>query len=100
MEDGMTEEEQLATGPTLASSYQYLYKPLAADGTKTAVLLLNQDEDALDLTLDFADVPGLKCSTCNVRDIWNHKDLGPAEGTFVAKGVGSHDCAFLILTPA
>merc|ERR1712113_54673 len=88
------------TGPVVAESWQYLYKPLDAYGTKTAVLLMNQGDIETDLTLDFADIPGLKCTTCNVRDIWNHEDLGSAEGTFVAKAVGSHDCAFLILTPA
>jgi len=98
MERSMTEDEKMATGATMAPSFQYLYKPLATDGSKTAVLLMNQGDAAVDLTLDFADVPGLKCKTCTVRDIWNHKDLGSAAGTFVAKSVGSHDCAFLILT--
>jgi len=100
MERTMTEEEKLATGATIAPSFQYLYKPLTYDGSKTAVLLMNQGDAAVDLTLDLADVPGLKCTTCKVRDIWNHKDLGTAAGSFVAKGVGSHDCAFLIITNA
>merc|ERR1712217_965578 len=98
MDRSMTEDEKRQTGPTIAPSFQYLYKPLTADGTKTAVLLMNQGNAPVDLTLDFADVPGLKCTTCKVRDIWNHKDLGSASGSFVAKNVGSHDCAFLIIS--
>lgn len=100
MEKTMSEEERLSTGPTLAPSFQYLYKPLQSDGAKTAVLLMNHDENATDLTLDFADVPGLACTTCHVRDIWGRKDLGTFTKSFIARGVASHDCAFLIVTPA
>lgn len=100
MEKSMTEEERKATGPTVAPSFQYFYKPMEAGGAKTAVLLMNHGDAASDLTLDFADIPGVSCSNCHVRDIWNHKDLGSSHGSFLAKGVGSHDCAFLIITPA
>lgn len=100
MEKGMTEEERMATGPIWVPEFQYLYKPMEAGGAKTAILLMNQGSSAVDLTLNFADVPGLTASAYKVRDIWNHKDLGTAHGTFVAKGVGSHDCTFLVITPA
>merc|ERR1711879_939646 len=100
MEKGMTQAQRMATGPTLAPSWQYLYKPLTADGTKTAVLMMNHGDSAVDLTLNFIDIPGVQCTTCNVRDIWNHKDLGSSKTSFVAKAVGPHDCAFVIITPA
>merc|ERR1712039_345631 len=75
VERGMTEEQRLAMGPTVSASFQYLYKPLTWDGTKTAVLLLNSDGSTQNLTLTLADVPGLT-GPCDVRDIWEHNDLG------------------------
>lgn len=100
MEKGMTEEQKKATGPTIAPSWQYLYKPLKYDGTSVAVLLMNSGDTSADLALDFADIPGLKCKTCNVRDIWNHRDLGTFSKSHVAKDVGSHDSTFLVITTA
>lgn len=100
VEKGMTEEERMATGPAFAPSFQYLYKPLEAAGLKTAVLLMNHDTSDADLSFDFADVPGVTCKKCNVRDIWNYQDLGSFSTSFVAKGVASHDSFFLVITPA
>jgi len=96
----MTVEEMQSVGPLAASAWQYFYKPMAWDGTKTAVLLMNHINATVDLSLSFSDVPGLACSKCHVRDIWHHADLGAFEGTFKATAVGAHDCVFLILTPA
>jgi len=96
VQKGMTESERALVGPTDAPSFQYFYKPMP--GGKTAVLLMNHGDTAVDLTLDFSDIPGVKCSTCHVRDIWNRKDLGSMQGSFVAKSVGSHDCAFVIIS--
>lgn len=98
MAKGMTEEERQATGPTLAPSFQYLYKPMP--GGKTAVLLMNSGDSAADLEFDFKDVPGLSCTSCHIRDIWAQKDAGVATNSYVAKSVGSHDCAFFILSPS
>lgn len=64
---------------------------------KVAVLLMNNAGSAQDLTLNFADVPGLSCSKCSVRDIWALKDLGSFQGSYVSKGQASHDAAFLML---
>lgn len=72
---------------------------MEANGAKIAVLLINNGDDDADLTLDFADVPGIACSSCNVRDIMNHKDLGIMKSSYTAKAVASHDCAFVIITP-
>merc|ERR1712232_1162749 len=92
----MTEEQKQATGPMVSATWQYLYKPMLRNGEKTAVLLLNQDTAAQDLTLSFGDIPGVSCARCKVRDIWNHRDLGTfsASEPFVVKRVASHDCAF------
>ena len=81
-------------------SYQYFYKPMEYGGQKTAVLLMNHDESTADLSLDFATIPGVRCRRCRVRDIWAHRDLGVFTGTYVARGVVSHDAPFLVVTPA
>lgn len=97
----------MAAGGSRSSPYalarrgaQYFYKPLDWAGRKTAVLLMNHLNTTADLTLSFADVPGLACSSCKVRDLWKHADLGAVHDTFTAANVGAHDAAFLVLTPA
>lgn len=51
----------------LAPKWQYFYKPLAPFGASTAVLLMNHDATSADLTVNFSDIPGVKCTTCKVR---------------------------------
>jgi alpha-galactosidase len=97
---GMTEEEKQSLGSTDAPLFQYFYKPMEYGGRKTAVLLMNNIDVAYDLELNFADIPGVTCTTCHVRDIWNHKDLGSFHLKYTAHRVSSHDSAFLIITPA
>lgn len=77
---------------------QMFYKPLAFDGSKTAVLLLNSDAATAQLSVNFKDIPGVTCTKCNVRDIWNHKDLGSFTGSYQAS-VDTHDAAFIVVTP-
>jgi alpha-galactosidase len=96
MERHMDETSRQSTGPTLTASFQYLYKPLAWDGSKTAVLLLNSGDAKADLTLTLADVPGM-AGPCDVRDIWEHKDLGNHKSD-ITVSVESHDAAFLVLS--
>ena len=69
-------------------------------GGKTAVLLMNHADAAVDLQLAFVDIPGVTCTTCKLRDLWNHKDLGSFDGMYTAKAVASHDAVFLVVTPA
>ena len=99
----MSEAEYAALPALYAPSYQYLYKMQSWDGASVAVLLMNHDKGAQDLSLDFADVPGLACSNdvpCTVRDLWARKGLGTFHGSFTAKAVASHDCAFLLVKQA
>ena len=79
----------------LTPEFQYLAKPIG--GGKVAVFLMNSKSSAQVLEANFAKVPGLSCSSCHVRDIWNHKDLGIFEGKW-AGSVASHDAAFLVLS--
>merc|ERR1712070_108503 len=96
MEKSMSDEERLTTGATVSTAFQYLYKPLTWDGTRTAVLLLNSDNAKQDLTLTLADVPGLT-GPCDVRDVWEHKNLGNHADS-ITVSVDSHDAAFLVLS--
>jgi alpha-galactosidase len=79
---------------SVPASAQY-YKPMG--GGKIAVLLMNSDTATASLTLNLADVPGLTCKKCDVRDVWAMKDLGSFTGT-VSASVDSHDAAFFTIT--
>jgi len=92
----MSYAELQANGPMQAASWQYLYKPLEWDGSRTAVLMINQDEVKQSLSLTLADVPGLPSGSCTARDVWAHKDLGGFDES-IQVTVDSHDSAFLVL---
>lgn len=81
-------------------TWSFFYKPLEADGAKTAVLLMNQGNSTQDLTLTFADIPGVTCTSCAVRDVWSREDLGTFDSTYTASALAGHDAAFLTITPA
>jgi len=91
------DKDSLKTGPFMAASHQYLYKPLTTDGSKTAVFMMNSDSATQSLTLNLSDVPGMTGPCDNARDIWEHKDLGKFEET-ITVDVESHDAAFLVLS--
>lgn len=64
-------------------------KPLS-DGKRTAVLLLNlNDENATDLSFS-ASMINVSYSTMMVRDAWAQADLGKFTGNFTAKAVPPH----------
>jgi len=78
-------------------TWQIWYKPINKNGS-VAVIAMNHDTSAQDLTITFNQIPYLTCTSCKIRDIWNHQDLGTFSATYVAKGLPSHDSAFLILS--
>lgn len=81
-------------------SYQYFYKPMQPNGAaKTAVFLMNSGDATESLTVNFKDIPEVTCTKCNVRDIWNHKDMGSFTDSY-SVSVESHDAAFLVVTPS
>lgn len=92
------DDKDAVTGATIAPATQYFYKPI--DATHTAVLLMNHGLVKKDLTFKLADVPGLSCAAagCQVRDIFDRKDIAQASGSYTASGVASHDAAFLMLS--
>ena len=79
--------------------YQYWYKPLAPGGAKTAVLTINTGDQDRNYTISFSAVPGVTCTTCNVRDVWARKDLGPMASK-IALALPRHDSGLLVITPA
>jgi alpha-galactosidase len=79
-------------------SWQFFYKPLK--NNRFAVLLINHDSNAQDLTLTFTDIPGNTCTKCQVRCLIGHKDLGSFDATIVAKAVESHGSRFFVVSPA
>ena len=87
-------EASLGEERVAAPKYQKLAKPLP--GGKVAVLLMNSDTAAQTLEVDFSKVPGVTCTSCPVRDIWNHKDLGTQSGSWSGP-VDGHDAAFLVI---
>jgi alpha-galactosidase len=93
---------QSSTSLTLDSKYeaaptwQYFYKPVNA--TATAVFMMNNDVQTDSFTLNFTAIPGLACTTCNIRDIWGHQNLGSFTSSWQTT-IASHDSAFLMITP-
>jgi hypothetical protein len=90
-------EANLGEERVTAAKYQKLAKLLP--GGQVAVLLMNSDTAAQTLEVDFSKVPGVTCTSCHVRDIWNHKDLGPVSGSW-SGSVDGHDAAFLVISDA
>mmetsp|Transcript_16417 Transcript_16417/g.22897 ORF Transcript_16417/g.22897 Transcript_16417/m.22897 type:complete len:444 (-) Transcript_16417:47-1378(-) len=79
-------------------TWTLLYKPLAYDNSKVAVLLMNSGDSAEVLALDFDKIPGFKCSRrCSVRDLWTHEDLGKFDSSYGVR-VKSHDAAFVVVS--
>ena len=62
-----------------------------------AVILLNMGDQPTVIEGSFKDI-GIVSSKAVVYDIWQHKEIGTAEGTVTAK-VESHGVAFYRLTP-
>jgi len=79
------------------ANWQIWSKPVNNAGS-VAVLLMNHDTMDQDLTVTFSSVPQLNCTTCKVRDLWSHLDLGSFTTNFTVQGVPSHDSVFLLIT--
>ena len=76
---------------------QVFARPLA--GRELAVVMLNRAEAPAQLSVTWAELHLPAGTKMNVRDVANHKDLPTASGTFSAT-VGTHDVAFIRLSPA
>lgn len=94
---------QHARGTTIADIHhccltQTWYKPLASLKDSMAVLLINNDDKAQDLSVTWKQL-GVACAdtACTVRDLWAHKDLGSHSGGYTATQLASRDSAFLLV---
>jgi alpha-galactosidase len=64
-----------------------------------AVALLNTDDDAAELTIDFSHGWWfLGAKECAVRDVWDKQDVGTTKQIF-KKRLAPHDVAYLRLKP-
>lgn len=91
-------EARPAAGPPPPTSELWV-KPLS-DGKRTAVLLLNLDDDnAADLSFTPAMI-NATYSSMSVRDAWKQSDLGKFSGSFTAKAVPSHGVVVVTVTNA
>lgn len=99
--DEMLEINQDALGIQAVDKHvaggRILVKPL--ENGDVAVGFVNVDDDGpRDIAATWNDL-GLEGSTCNVRDLWTHRDLGQAAESFTAKGVLQHGCMVVRFTP-
>jgi hypothetical protein len=82
--------------PVSTSTSQQVWYSLQADGSYT-VALFNLGQTEKDITANFSDL-GLS-GTATVRDLWNHRDLGKANGSFTADDIPIHGVRLLKITP-
>ena len=61
------------------------------------MIVLNPNAVSGDYNIQFTDLGLPAGTTAQVRDLWAHKDLGPASGSFAASGIASHESRVLKL---
>lgn len=80
---------------------QQWWKPLP--GGAVGVLVMNHGDTTVSSTVSFSALPSvyLPCaaagSSCHVRDINAHADLGTFTGSYTVNNLASHDVAFLLI---
>ena len=75
------------------------------DGKSVAVALYNEEDAAIEVSVDFATLGGGWSATTSatVRDLWEFKDLGTFTGTYPKSGkvsVAPHEAIVLKMTQA
>ena len=81
-------------------SWQAWYKPLSANGTAAAIFVANHADTPQDISLLFADVPGLAGGPFTVIDVWAQAQMAGTHTSFEAKALGRRDSAFITVAPA
>jgi len=71
-------------------------RPLA-DGSR-AVILFNRSTKEARITVGWPEIGYTQAMTAHVRDLWQHKDLGPSQGSFTA-AVAGHGVVMIKITP-
>jgi alpha-galactosidase len=84
------------------AAWQQWSKQIDATTFATAVLLVNNDDIARSMRLNFASVPSLKTMPANslysLRDLYSHKELGTFTGSYDVS-LETHDSIMLMITP-
>ncbi len=68
------------------------------DGGGRAVLLLNREQGTSTITVPWAALNYPGKLSMHVRDVWQHRDLGPVQGALTAD-VPPHSVRMFVLTP-
>ena len=88
-----------ACDPFLAPIWQAFANPLG--GGAVAVLVINANATALELSIPLGDIPGLAPGALvRVRDAWQREDVGTAAGFLRISAMEQFDSAFFTLAPA
>ena len=95
--DGIYSDES-TEGVSLAA-YQIWGKP-QMNGQWAVLIMNNNGNKTVDITLDFNVIPGLNPSNVKLRSIWDKKDLGTFSNSYTAKGILAFDSEFLMVTPS
>ena len=83
--------------PAYSENYQVWAKPLP-NAAVAVFVLSNGVTTPQAVPFTFTEV-GLKATTATVRDVWGHKDLPDASGSFSTDSFGGVDSRFYVLTP-
>ena len=76
---------------------QEIWSKQLSDGSR-AVALLNRGAGEQEMTANWTDIGYPESLSAQVRDIWNHKDLGKKSGSFSAT-VPSHGVVVIKVKP-
>lgn len=66
-------------------------------GAQAVLVINNSDKNIESITIQLSSL-GLS-QECNVRDIWERKNLSPVQKEWDIKNLGSHGSAFVLFTP-
>ena len=78
-------------------TWQIWAKPMLADHTRWAVLLVNVGTDARDILLAYADVSPKLGAVPAATDVWTGRAVALTPRSTTFKGVAAHDSVFLFL---
>jgi len=80
------------------ATYEVWAGPLA-DGS-IGVVLLNIGSSTIDISVQWSDIGIPAATAANVRDLWQHKDIGSFKGSYTGTAVATHASITLRITPA
>ena len=79
------------------ATWQIWAKPMLADHTRWAVLLVNVGTDVRDIPLAYADVSPKLGAAPAATDVWTGRAVALTPRSTTFEGVAAHDSVFLFL---